>query len=227
MTLSVPTISSIAAANATRPAPRILYLLDLIGIGQPSSFAFCAANSSSVRTPWLCSAATSLSCSIGSGWGGGGGASYAGSAYVCCPYPPGSSAPQRRAWRRLTRFETAVAVPATTAVRAIPRSSPGISRSFRSGGCDLGGLDGVEGIDHVLCGYAVERDRLAAVAAHCRDERCCPAVLVDDHDRRAARLDCVRALLGVLISQQAGGCALEDREVADALVAEIRRVEAR
>ena len=41
--------------------------------------------------------------------------------------PAASCAPQRDAWRRLTRFETAVAVPATTAVRAIPRSSPGMT----------------------------------------------------------------------------------------------------
>ena len=37
---------------------------------------------------------------------------------------------QRLAWRRDTRLETAVAVPATTAVRATPLSSPGMSSSF-------------------------------------------------------------------------------------------------
>src|SRR5215213_11669852 len=187
-----------------------------------STLAFSDANSSSVNTPCSLRAASSLSCSTRSSAGAAGAAG--GGAYCSCG---ASCAPHRSAWRRLTRFETAVAVPATTAVRAIPRSSPGMSKSFRSGGRGPGGLDGVERIDHVLCRYAVERDRLTAIAADRRDERRCPAVLVDDHDRGATGLDRVRALLGILISQEAGGCALEDGELADALVAEIRRVEAR
>ena len=57
----------------------------------------------------------------------------------------------------------------------------------------------------------------AAVAAHGGDERRRPAVLVDDHDGRAAGLDRLCGGRGVLVAEQAGGGALEDREVADAL----------
>src|SRR5262249_50420046 len=47
----------------------------------PSSFAFCAANSSSVSTPDACSSPSSLSCAIGSA---GGAASGEGAAGACC-----------------------------------------------------------------------------------------------------------------------------------------------
>ena len=45
------------------------------------------------------------------------------------PAPAATSVP---AWRRDTRLETEVAVPAITAVRATPRSSPGMVLSFRA-----------------------------------------------------------------------------------------------
>src|SRR5262245_24245017 len=72
-----------------------------------------------------------LDAAAGAGAGGGGG----GGAYCCCcwycccwycscSYACWSCAAQRPAWRRETRFETAVAVPATTAVRAIPPIRP-------------------------------------------------------------------------------------------------------
>ena len=97
----------------------------------------------------------------------------------------GSSWAQRLAWRRLTRLETDVAVPATTAVRAMPRSSPGITSSFRSGRC----LSSVKSIHNLVGGNALVVDQHPTVAAHGGGERTRPAVLVDDHGRRAPRLD--------------------------------------
>ena len=58
----------------------------------------------------------------------GGGAG--GCADCCCSYCCWSCAPQRPAWRRETRFDTAVAVPATTAVLATPLSRPGMINPF-------------------------------------------------------------------------------------------------
>jgi hypothetical protein len=92
----------------------------------PRTFAFCAANSASVRIPCSCRAASSLSCAIGSAaaWGAGaGGGGGGGGGSGACSY---SWAPQRLAWRRDTRLLTAVAVPAMAAVRATPRISPGM-----------------------------------------------------------------------------------------------------
>src|SRR3954468_20333857 len=83
-------------------------------------FAFWTANSSSVSTPWAFRSARSLSWWIGStagaaGAGGGGGA------YCCCGSgaapPPGPPSPPGRPPPRPATDE---AVPATTAVRAIP-----------------------------------------------------------------------------------------------------------
>jgi len=86
---------------------------------QPRSLAFSAANSSLVSTPWSRNWPSCLSSSIRSEPDPTG-ACADGSEYIA------SCSAHRRAWRRLTRFETRVAVPATMAVRAIPRSSPGI-----------------------------------------------------------------------------------------------------
>src|SRR5881394_454327 len=126
--------------------------------------------------PCSLSAASSLSCSIvdcsDAGAGAGGAAACGGGA--CCA----SCAPQRSAWRRDTRLLTAVAVPATTAVRATPLSSPGIDRSSRSwSGRRLGG---VERGKHVLDRYASAGDQLAARAANGGRERRRPAVLIDE-----------------------------------------------
>jgi hypothetical protein len=94
--------------------------------------AFCASNSASVSTPCSLSWASSLSWAIvspmsvaGAAGAGAVGAGWYCGAACCC-----SCSAQRPAWRRDTRFDTAVAVPATTAVRATPRSSPGIYSSF-------------------------------------------------------------------------------------------------
>src|SRR3954447_422217 len=66
--------------------------------------------------------------SAGGAAGGGGAYWGGGAAYCCCSAACCSSwLAQRPACRRDTRFETAVAVPAMTAVRATPRRSPGIS----------------------------------------------------------------------------------------------------
>ena len=89
--------------------------------------AFCAANSASVRIPWSLSSARPFNCdTVSTGaatWGGGGGG---GGAYCCgC-----SCWDQRLACRLETRFDTAVAVPAITAVLATPLSSPGMEFPF-------------------------------------------------------------------------------------------------
>jgi hypothetical protein len=91
--------------------------------------AFWAWNSASVRTPAdfsspsFCSSSSMLLWLAAAGWaaGGGGGGGGGGAAASCCGC---SWADHRFACRRDTRFDTAVAVPATTAVRAIPRIKP-------------------------------------------------------------------------------------------------------
>ena len=55
---------------------------------QPSSFAFCAANSSSVRTPSLCSFASFSTSSIGSGSAGAAGSAEYSSPPPWSPYIP-------------------------------------------------------------------------------------------------------------------------------------------
>ena len=82
--------------------------------------AFWASNSASVRTPEAFSSPRLLELleRIGGGSRRGGGL-----LVLLLGTGPGRSWPaQRFAWRRETRFETAVAVPAITAVRATPRS---------------------------------------------------------------------------------------------------------
>ena len=100
--------------------------------------AFCASNSASVRIPCDLSSARSLSWATVSlagavGAGAGGGAAYCG---CCWAYCCSSCCAQRFACRRDTRFETAVAVPAIAAVRAIPLRSgmvlPFSSRPLRA-----------------------------------------------------------------------------------------------
>src|SRR5687768_6373982 len=86
--------------------------------------------------------------SAGASGGGGGGAAYWGSWAYCC----WSSAAQRPAWRRETRLDTAVAVPATTAVRATPRRSPGMAVPLSSSDCAVGGLGRLQGCEQRLNG---------------------------------------------------------------------------
>src|SRR3954453_16310661 len=129
--------------------------------------AFWVANSSSVRTPWPLSSASCCSWTMrgSSADGGGGGA--------CCSYcsagaAAASCSPHLRAWRRLTRFETSVAVPAATPTRATPRRSPGIVLPPWGSGRRFGG---VERVDQLIHSDALEGNRDAAVAAHRGDER--------------------------------------------------------
>src|SRR3954468_12665778 len=139
----------------------------------------------------------------GSTVGGGGGAYCCGggSAYCCCwgAYCCSSCAAQRCPWRRLTRLETEVAVPAITAVRAIPRSSPGIVVLLARR------LGGVERGDQVLDRDPHVGDHLAAVAAHGRGEGPRPLVLVDDQHGGGAGLDRVGGRGEVGVAEQARG----------------------
>src|SRR5690348_1887316 len=95
--------------------------------------------------PWFFRSASSFSwvttsvCGAATGAGAGGGA--------CCWYCCSSCCDQRFACRRDTRLDTAVAVPATTAVRATPRRSPGMVGPLCTSGS---AVDGVEGGDQVV-----------------------------------------------------------------------------
>src|SRR5690242_8278036 len=113
------------------------------------------------------------------------------------------------AWRRWTRPATAEAVPATTAVRATPRSSPGIAvapsaRRFEGleGGHDLGRRDAGAG------------DDLSAAPAGSGDERCRPRVLVDDQCRDGAGRHGTGGLADVVLAEQARPRAAEVGEAA-------------
>src|SRR3954453_23368451 len=85
---------------------------------------FCSSNSASSRTPESCSCPSSRSWASlvfvsvrGGAWG-------AGSAYCSGSLCASCCCDHRFPCRRETRLDTAVAVPATTAVRAIPRRRP-------------------------------------------------------------------------------------------------------
>src|SRR3954451_12503092 len=163
----------------------------------PSTFAFAPANSSSVNKPCACKPArrwissdTSEPPPAGAAGAAGGAYCCGGGAYCCCGggayccfclYACAASCvSHRRAWRRDTRLDTAVAVPAMTAVRAIPLISP-ISGSFPS--CRLEGLadvcDDLRRHPHLI-------DELATGVAHGRDERDRPEVLDSDNEDRAS-----------------------------------------
>src|SRR5688572_12192644 len=91
------------------------------------------------------------------------------------------------AWRRCTRPDTAVAVPAMTAVRAIPRNNPGIvvSSSIGSGR----GVGRVECVHDLLGGEAGRSHHLGTLTAGGRHERHRPGVLVDQRGADAAGPD--------------------------------------
>src|SRR5512139_3984686 len=107
----------------------------------PSSFAFWALNSSSVSNPWAFSAPRRSSCVIGSSGGaagagaaaGGGGGAYCcggGAAWAAAASAWAYACAFLSACRRFTALRVAVAVPTTAAVRAIPRTRPGILASL-------------------------------------------------------------------------------------------------
>src|SRR5690349_6963162 len=122
----------------------------------------------------------------------------------CCWYRDSSCATQRLAWRRETRLLTAVAVPATTAVRATPRSNPGIRDPFLGGG--LGRFElGEDGLHR----DAAAGDELPAGLAQRGGDRRRPAVLPHEHGGRRAGLERVGGLLEVVVAEQARRRALE------------------
>src|SRR5690348_1202429 len=95
-----------------------------------------------------------------------------------------------------------------TAVRAMPRSSPGICCS------SLGGfLDRVERVEERLNGDAAAGHQLAAGSAHGCDEGCGPDVLEDQQGGRGTRLEYAAGLLDVLVGEQPRRGALEDRQL--------------
>ena len=162
-------------------------------------------NSSSVRMPCAFSSPSSLSWSIVDCPPAGAAASGHGGGLLllrasCCA--------QRWPWRRETRLLTVVAVPAMTAVRATPRSSPGMVSPFPLGyrfGRVEGGEEGLDG--DAAAGY-----QLAARAANGGGERRRPAVLEDEQSGRGAGLERVGGLGDVVIGEQARGGAVEGCE---------------
>src|SRR4051812_20715918 len=91
------------------------------------------------------------------------------------------------AWRRWTLPLTAVAVPATTAVRATPLSSPGIVFLLEWSG-SVGELERLEGLAHDRRRDPLAGDDLATAVQRCSDERHGPAVLVNDQRGNGIRL---------------------------------------
>src|SRR5947209_17783028 len=122
-----------------------------------------------------------------------GGSAYCGCAYCCCC----SCWAQRFPWRRETRFDTAVAVPAMTAVRAMPRRSP--IRSFSFVRSVVGRVAQLERGEEVVLGDEAGGHELCATATKGRCERCRPPVLVDEHRARRSLLEHAAALGDVLL----------------------------
>src|SRR3954453_8764570 len=106
------------------------------------------------------------------------------------------------AWRRCTRPLTAVAVPAMAAVRATPRSNPGMSCSPLSR--SSGSVEGVERVEHVLRGDPGRGHDIAAGTAHGGHERSGPRVLVHDERAHLAGLEGVTGVGQILVAQEAG-----------------------
>src|SRR6516165_6414880 len=140
--------------------------------------AFSTSNSACVRMPCsFMSASRWSSARSGPSLCAG-----AGAAYCCCSYCGSSCAAQRFAWRRDTRFETAVAVPATTAVRATPRMSPGMM-------CPLSLLERVERLGDGGERNVSRGDELGVAVAKRLHEVGGPAILEDQDRGGRARLD--------------------------------------
>src|SRR4249919_824100 len=127
-------------------------------------------------------------------------------ASACCwSYACWSWAPHRLACRRDTRFDTAVAVPATTAVRAIPPISPiirplcALRLRLR---CRRFGLFSLKCIKHRL--YLVGRDatagdELCIGPPHGRDEWSGPGVFIHHESHHFPGLDQLRRLPQVVV----------------------------
>ena len=120
---------------------------------------------------------------------------------------------QRLACRRETRLDTAVAVPATTAVLPTARSRPGISLPFlRSVRLGLRCLESSRAAMIAFTGIAPLPHELCSPAKGGRERRR-PRVLVDEEGGRTAGLDRVAGLLAVVLAQQTRRGTLEDREL--------------
>src|SRR4051794_20892600 len=158
----------------------------------PRSFALAAANSSSLSCP-LCRMLLSWLSWAERSSGGGGAAS------ACC------WSLHRACCRRLTRLDTAVAGPATTAVRAMPRMSPMAALRSRA--------DRAAGIGQ----HADDRgrwdpgdvDQLAAGSPAGTGEPRRPGVLEDEKQRRGVRLQIVADVGDVVrVEQPIAGLAV-------------------
>src|SRR4051794_7247159 len=101
------------------------------------------------------------------------------------------------ACRRDTRLDTAVAVPATTAVLAMPRTSP-ISTHLRWGRLGLGVDHERPELRHDVCGDPELVEELAVRVPHGVHERDRPEVLDGEERHRAVRFEVGSDLLGVL-----------------------------
>src|SRR3954471_9023676 len=183
-------------------------------MAQPRILAFWAANSSSVRMPSALSWASSRSLAMGSSSGAAGGGAYCGSGAYSCWGSGWSLYPQRVACRRDTRLLTAVAVPATTAVRATPRSSPGIWCSSWS----VGRLDRVERGEDGLDLEPAAGDELAAGAPDRHRDGGRPAVLPHEQRGRGAGGERLGGLAHVVLADEPGRGALEGFETGVAAV---------
>src|SRR4051794_19183734 len=196
-----PTSKTRRSRTTSRRSP------ERIRAGQPArTFSFCTWNSASVRTPESRSSPSSLSVVSLSGCGSAGGASWAPPSCGC------SSPAQRFACRRDTRVETAVAVPAPTAVRAIAGRSGIVflpSREWLDGRC----LELVERFEDCVDRDPAVRDDLCAAAPDRRDERSRPAVLVQQDRGLRAGLDRGTRFVVVVLAEQPGRGAVELDEV--------------
>ena len=143
----------------------------------------------------------------------------------CSAYCASFWSDQRLACRRETRLETAVAVPATTAVRATPLISPGISRllfpfsfrfsvrRWRRAGRDVVHRD------------VARRHQFGPALAHPLHEGDRPPVLEDQDAGRRARPDGLRGIVEVGLIEHPRRRALEDRHVELAVGVEVPQLD--
>src|SRR4051794_25136138 len=118
---------------------------------------------------------------MSSSGGAAAGAGAAGASSYCC----GCCWSYRLACRRATRPDTAVAVPATTAVRVAMRSSPMVLPLVNvSGAGDLaGGYDGLHDVDRDA--DLIDHHRIGGLA--CLDDLGRPQIFDRDEQRRTVR----------------------------------------
>src|SRR5258705_67631 len=170
--------------------------------------------------PCVLRSASCFSCETVSGAaaGAGGGAW----AYCCCAYCWSSCAAHRLPCRRDTRFDTAVAVPATTAVRATPRRSPGIGQLLL---CASSAVGGVERRRDGFLWDVSGGDDLRAPSPQRLRERGRPPVLEDEDCGGRPRVDDRFGVRQVAAVEQSRGSALEDGKVELAVVIEIAQLD--